>query len=102
MSGPVYALVDVDAIKSGLVADMGPERWQTLCVLAAYANAEGECWPKQETVAQALGATREEAKVYYVKLPFSSIKTGSCRGGLPVVFYYVRLTYHRFQTFLHF
>ncbi|NEW06896.1 hypothetical protein GK047_12875 [Paenibacillus sp. SYP-B3998] len=50
---------------------MGPERWQTLYVLTAYANAEGQCWPKQETVVQALGVTRKAAKVYYVKLPLA-------------------------------
>ncbi|AIQ15171.1 hypothetical protein [Paenibacillus durus] len=62
MSGPVYARVYY-AIKSGLVADMG---------------GEGDCWPNQETVAQALGVTRKAAKVYYVKLPVSLASPNNC------------------------
>ncbi|MED1874158.1 helix-turn-helix domain-containing protein [Brevibacillus composti] len=51
----------VDAIHSGLIADMGAERWQTLCVLAAYMDENGECYPSMESIAARLGITRESA-----------------------------------------
>jgi hypothetical protein len=51
----------VDAVKSGLIADLGAERWQTLCVLASFMNERGECYPTQEHIASALNVSRETA-----------------------------------------
>jgi len=42
-----------------MLADLGAERLQTLTAIASFANEKGECWPKQSTLAQALGVTRE-------------------------------------------
>jgi transcription initiation factor IIE alpha subunit len=49
----------VDAVHSGLIGDLGPERWQTLCVIAAFMNEKGECWPTQEQIASRLNIRRE-------------------------------------------
>jgi hypothetical protein len=51
----------VDAIHSGMIADMGAERWQTLCVLAAFMDENGECYPSQDMIAARLGVARETA-----------------------------------------
>lgn len=57
----VFLKMYVDAIHSGMIADMGAERWQTLCVLAAFMNEKGECYPSQDLIAQRLGVSREAA-----------------------------------------
>jgi biotin operon repressor len=57
----IFVKMYVDAVKSGLIADMGAERWQTLCVLASFMNEKGECYPTQEQIAKALGISREAA-----------------------------------------
>jgi hypothetical protein len=44
-----------------MLADMGAERWQTLCVLASYMDADGRCYPTQSHIAKALGVARETA-----------------------------------------
>lgn len=51
----------VDAVKSGLLADMGAERWHTLCAIASYMNAKGECFPTQEQIARGIGTSRTAA-----------------------------------------
>ncbi|WP_235848494.1 helix-turn-helix domain-containing protein [Litchfieldia alkalitelluris] len=51
----------MDAVHSGLIADMGPERWQTLCTIAAFMNANGECYPTQYMIADRLKVKRETA-----------------------------------------
>lgn len=51
----------VDAARSGLLADIGAERWQTLCVLAAHMDGAGRCYPTQWKIAEALGVARETA-----------------------------------------
>lgn len=61
MSSEVYIKMYVDAIHSGMIADMGAERWQTLCVLAAFMNENGECYPSQDLIARRLGVSREAA-----------------------------------------
>jgi hypothetical protein len=57
----IFVKMYVDAVKSGLIADLGAERWQTLCVLASFMNERGECYPTQEHIASALKVTRETA-----------------------------------------
>lgn len=41
----IFVKMYVDAVKKGLIADIGAERWQTLCVLSSFMNANGECYP---------------------------------------------------------
>jgi len=57
----IFVKMYVDAVKSGLIADLGPERWQTLCVLASFMDANGECYPTQDRIAAALKIRRETA-----------------------------------------
>ncbi|MBR2565425.1 MAG: helix-turn-helix domain-containing protein [Paenibacillus sp.] len=51
----------VDAVKSGLLADMGAEMWHTLCVIASYMNERGECYPTQTQIARGIGTSRQAA-----------------------------------------
>ncbi|MCG7407757.1 helix-turn-helix domain-containing protein [Paenibacillus sp. ACRRX] len=51
----------VDAVKSGLLADMGAEMWHTLCVIASYMNERGECYPTQAQIARGIGTSRTAA-----------------------------------------
>lgn len=51
----------VDVVRSGLVADMGDRRFRTLMVLASFMDENGECYPLQKTVADALGVSEETA-----------------------------------------
>lgn len=57
----IFVKMYVDAVHSGLIADMGPERWQTLCVIAAFMDENGECYPTQYAIAERLGVARETA-----------------------------------------
>jgi uncharacterized membrane protein len=57
----IFVKMYVDAVKTGLIADIGAERWQTLCVLASFMNADGECYPTQDLIADALNIRRETA-----------------------------------------
>ena len=44
-----------------MIADLGPERLQTLLVLASFMNADGTCYPTQWQIATSLGVKRETA-----------------------------------------
>ncbi|MEI2356120.1 helix-turn-helix domain-containing protein [Mesobacillus zeae] len=57
----IFVKMYVEAVHSGLIADLGPERWQTLCVIAAFMNDKGECYPTQYSIAQRLNVKRETA-----------------------------------------
>lgn len=57
----VYVKFYVKAVRSGMVADMGADLWQTLTVLASYMDKNGECWPTQWQIAHDLGVARETA-----------------------------------------
>src|SRR5690606_28011196 len=57
----IYVKMYVDAVKHGLIADMGDENWRTLCVIASFMNEKGECFPTQEQIAKGLGVTRQTA-----------------------------------------
>jgi hypothetical protein len=57
----IFVKMYVEAVHSGLIADMGPERWQTLCVIAAFMDEKGECYPTQYAIAQRLKVARETA-----------------------------------------
>ncbi|MGY6667068.1 helix-turn-helix domain-containing protein [Bacillus cereus] len=55
----LFIKISSDAIKSGIVADLGDEGWQTLCVLVSFMNNVGECYASQEVIADVLNITRE-------------------------------------------
>lgn len=55
----VFIRMYVDAIQSGMLADMGAERWHTLTVLACYMDENGVCFPSQSKLAKDLNMTRE-------------------------------------------
>ena len=57
----IFVKMYVDAVKKGLIADIGAERWQTLCVLSSFMNANGECYPTQDQIASALNLSRAAA-----------------------------------------
>ncbi|MBS0046335.1 helix-turn-helix domain-containing protein [Bacillus sp. 22266] len=57
----IFVKMYVDAVKKGLIADIGAERWQTLCVLSSFMNASGECYPTQDQIAGALSLSRAAA-----------------------------------------
>lgn len=61
MSETIFFYVYVDAVSSGMVADMGAERWQTLCVLASFMDESGVCYPSQDYIAARLGVSRQAA-----------------------------------------
>lgn len=50
-----------EARDSGLLADIGDHRWRTLCCLATYMNADGQCCPGQARIARDLGISRQQA-----------------------------------------
>jgi hypothetical protein len=58
----------VDAFRSGMVADMGTERWTTLCAIASFMNEKGECYPTQDHIARLIGVSRQTANKYVKSL----------------------------------
>jgi len=57
----IFVKMYVGAVRSGLLADMGAENWQTLCVIASFMDEQGECYPTQSQIAKGLGIKRESA-----------------------------------------
>jgi hypothetical protein len=57
----IYLRMYTDALHSGLLADMGPERWLTLCAIAAFMDKDGNCYPTQQLIADKLNISRETA-----------------------------------------
>jgi len=57
----IFVKMYVGAVRSGLLADMGAENWQTLCVIASFMDEQGECYPTQAQIAKGLGIKRESA-----------------------------------------
>lgn len=64
----IFVKMYVDAVKSGLIADMGADNWQTLCVISSYMGEDGTCWPTQSQIAKGLGVSRETANRRVKKL----------------------------------
>lgn len=57
----IFVKMYVDAVKHGLIADMGDENWRTLCVIASFMDENGDCYPTQAQIAKGLGVTRQTA-----------------------------------------
>lgn len=57
----IFVKMYVDAVKQGLIADMGDSNWRTLCVIASFMNEVGECYPTQNQIAKGLGVSRQAA-----------------------------------------
>ena len=51
----VFVRWHIDAVRSGLTAKLGPQRFLTLMTIAARMNKFAECWPSQETLSKELG-----------------------------------------------
>ncbi len=64
----IFVKMYVDAVKHGLIADMGDSNWRTLCVIASFMDAEGNCWPTQDQIARGLGVSRQAASARIRKL----------------------------------
>lgn len=60
----IFVKMYVDAVRTGLIADMGAKNWTTLCVIASYMNEKGECYPTQSQIAKGLGVSRQTANKY--------------------------------------
>ncbi|MGE7271421.1 helix-turn-helix domain-containing protein [Brevibacillus panacihumi] len=54
----IFVKMYVDAVHSGLLADIGDENWRTLCVIAAFMDERGEAVVTQDVIAETLGVTR--------------------------------------------
>lgn len=55
----IFFKVYTEAYTSGLVKELGADRWITLEALATYMNENGECWPTQEQIAERIGVSRQ-------------------------------------------
>lgn len=57
----IFVKMYVGAVRSGMIADMGPRNWTTLCTIASFMDKDGKCFPTQERIADALGIRRPTA-----------------------------------------
>lgn len=64
----IFLKMYVDAVKHGLIADMGDSNWRTLCVIASFMDEKGNCWPTQSQIAKGLGVSRQAASARIRKL----------------------------------
>ena len=64
----IFVKMYVDAVRSGLVGDMGAENWTTLCVIASFMDENGDCYPTQEQIAKSLKVSRQTANKYVKRL----------------------------------
>lgn len=64
----IFVKMYVDAVKHGLIADMGDSNWRTLCVIASFMDEQGRCYPTQAQIARGLGVSRQAASARIRKL----------------------------------
>lgn len=64
----IFVKMYKSAVTSGLIADMGADNWQTLCVIASYMDEKGDCFPTQSQIAKGLGISRTSANRRVKKL----------------------------------
>lgn len=64
----IYVKMYVDAVKHGLIADLGDSNWRTLCVIASFMDEQGRCYPTQAQIAKGLGVSRQAASARIRKL----------------------------------
>ena len=58
----VFVKLYIAARESGLIRALGPDLWQTLCVLATRMNRDGLAWPSQSLLAADLGIGEKQAQ----------------------------------------
>lgn len=64
----IFVRVYVNIFRSGLVAELGADRLATLLAIASYMNADGQCYPTQEQLANDLGVTPRTMRKYVKNL----------------------------------
>jgi hypothetical protein len=60
----VFYRINVDYIKdfdAPIIALMGADNWATLCVLAAFMDSNGYCYPTHKTIGKLLGISEQAA-----------------------------------------